>query len=149
MQTPLDLLGRTPYVELTTFRRDGTPVPTPVWLVRDGDELLVWTNPQAGKVKRLRRDPRALLAPCTRRGRPLGRPVAATGRVLPGAETSGRVMPGLYRKYGWTARMTQLPNRIAALLGRPEREPGGLALVLEPSSGAAGERPAAGPDPRD
>ena len=40
----LDVLGQSRYIRLTTFRRDGTPVPTPVWQVRDGDRLLVITS---------------------------------------------------------------------------------------------------------
>lgn len=70
-------LSRNSYVRLTTFRRNGTPVPTPVWVVadrsalggRDGD-LLVITGAQAGKVKRLRHNGRVLLVPCDRRGTP-------------------------------------------------------------------------------
>jgi PPOX class probable F420-dependent enzyme len=37
----LDELGSAKYVSLTTYRKDGTAVPTPVWMVRDGDELAV------------------------------------------------------------------------------------------------------------
>ncbi len=42
------------FVSLTTFRRDGTPVATPVWIARDGDALVVTTPADSGKVKRLR-----------------------------------------------------------------------------------------------
>ncbi len=132
MTDVLDLLARTPFVLLTTFRRDGTPVPTPVWVVRNLGELLVWTNPQAGKVKRIRANGRAELAPCTRRGKPLGRSVPATGRVL-GPDEIGTVLPALVGKYGLQARMTQLPHQLAALLGRPPVPVGGLALTLDPS----------------
>jgi hypothetical protein len=57
------------YVRLTTFRRDGTPVGTPVWLVGGDGELLVITGSTTGKVKRLRHTPRVLLAACDARGR--------------------------------------------------------------------------------
>jgi PPOX class probable F420-dependent enzyme len=69
---------------LVTYKRDGTAVPAPVWFARDADgrRLYVWTEHEAYKAKRLRRDPRALLAPCTARGVPLGPPIAAVGRVL-------------------------------------------------------------------
>lgn len=67
---------------LVTYRKDGTPVPTPVWFAREGARLFVWTEVNAYKAKRIRRDPRALIAPCTPTGKPLGDPVAATGRVL-------------------------------------------------------------------
>ncbi len=135
MADALDVLARTPYVLLTTFRRDGTPVPTPVWVMRKGDELLVWTNPEAGKVKRIRANGRAEIAPCTRGGKPLGAAVPATGRVLRGDEL-GAVLPALVAKYRLTGWLTTLPNRVTALLGRP-RPTGGLALRLA-DTGAAG-----------
>lgn len=71
---------------LVTYRRDGTPVPTPVWAAEADGRLYVRTERAAGKVKRLRNDPRLLVAPCTVRGKPLGAPFEATARVLPQAE---------------------------------------------------------------
>ncbi len=108
---PAQLLGRASYLLLTTFRRDGTPVPTPVWVVpadeawpgTAGDQLWVWTNPAAGKVKRLRRNGACEVAPCTAQGRPLGRGVPALGRILP-ESSAPRVLRALVRKYrlvGW------------------------------------------------
>jgi hypothetical protein len=67
---------------LVTFRRDGTPVPTPVWGAPAAGVLYVRSERASGKVKRLRNDARVLVAPCTVRGRPLGRPFEARGRVL-------------------------------------------------------------------
>jgi uncharacterized protein len=67
---------------LVTYRRDGTPVPTPVWAAEAGGRLYVRSERTAGKVKRLRRDRRMLVAPCTVRGRPLGAPFEATATVL-------------------------------------------------------------------
>lgn len=71
---------------LVTYRRDGTPVPTPVWAAEQDGRLYVRTERAAGKVKRLRKDPRMLIAPCTVRGRPLGAPLEAHGRLLPAAQ---------------------------------------------------------------
>lgn len=65
----LTALAAHKYIRLTTFRRDGTPVPTPVWLVGDGDHLLVITDASTGKVKRIRHTPRVLVAPSDARGR--------------------------------------------------------------------------------
>lgn len=61
-------LGNAHFVALTTFRRSGEPVSTPVWVARDGRELLVLTPRDSGKVRRLRADPRVELAPCSRFG---------------------------------------------------------------------------------
>jgi PPOX class probable F420-dependent enzyme len=71
---------------LVTYRRDGTPVPTPVWAAPAGGVLYVRSERASGKVKRLRRDPRVLVAPCTVRGRPLGRPFEARARLLEGEQ---------------------------------------------------------------
>lgn len=51
-------LGRERYVSLATFRRDGRAVPTPVWVAEHAGRLYVFTEGTAGKVKRLRNDPR-------------------------------------------------------------------------------------------
>ncbi|HEY7891127.1 MAG TPA: PPOX class F420-dependent oxidoreductase [Solirubrobacteraceae bacterium] len=67
---------------VVTYRKDGTPVPTPVWAAEDGGCLYVRSERTCGKVKRLRKDPRVLIAPCTVRGKPLGPPFEATGRLL-------------------------------------------------------------------
>jgi uncharacterized protein len=67
---------------LVTYRRDGTPVPTPVWAAAAHDRLYVRSERSSGKVKRLRNDARLLVAPCTVRGDPLGMPLEASARVL-------------------------------------------------------------------
>jgi uncharacterized protein len=72
---------------LVTYRRDGTPVPTPVWAASGADGLLyVRSERAAGKLKRLRNDSRLLVAPCTVRGKPLGAPFEARARTLAAAE---------------------------------------------------------------
>jgi len=71
---------------LVTFRRDGTPVPTPVWAAPAQGRLYVRSERYAGKLKRLRNDSRLLVAPCTVRGRPLGAPFEARARMLEAAE---------------------------------------------------------------
>jgi hypothetical protein len=71
---------------LVTYRRDGTPVPTPVWAAPGGGRLYVRSERDAGKLKRLRNDARLLVAPCTVRGKPLGAPLEARARMLGPAE---------------------------------------------------------------
>jgi uncharacterized protein len=87
------------YVSLTTFRKDGTPVATPVWLVGYEDKIAVWTSAGSGKVKRLRRNKAVTLAPCTVRGRVLGEAVAGRARLLT-SEENARVRALIRRKYG-------------------------------------------------
>ena len=65
---PLLSLADHRFVSLTTFRRSGAPVSTPVWVARDGGSLVVLTPVGSGKVKRLRHDSRVELRPCGRFG---------------------------------------------------------------------------------
>jgi uncharacterized protein len=96
-------LSQRRYVSLSTFRRDGTPVATPVWLVAWEDGIAVWTGAGTGKVKRLRRNRSVTVAPCTFRGRLLGDPVTGQARPLT-AEDNSRILSLITRKYrlqGW------------------------------------------------
>jgi len=70
------------YLSLRTLRRDGSAVPTPVWFVVDGDRLLVWTDADSGKVKRIRVNPQVEVAACDVRGRVRGPSLSGTARVL-------------------------------------------------------------------
>ena len=62
-------LGDEKFVSLTTFKRSGDAAASPMWIVRDGNQLLAWTPADAWKVKRIRRDPRVTLRPCGRTGK--------------------------------------------------------------------------------
>lgn len=96
------------YISLTTYKRDGTPVSTPVWVVSDdGSRLLVWSGAKTWKVRRLRRDSRVLVAPSSFRGRERGERIAGRARVI---EDPG-VNELLRRKYGWQKRAVDLLNR--------------------------------------
>jgi PPOX class probable F420-dependent enzyme len=86
------------YLSLTSFRRDGTGVATPVWFVEAGGRLLVETDAGSYKVRRIRRDPRVTIAPCTATGRLRGTPVPAWAELLPDAEVA-RVERLMARKY--------------------------------------------------
>ncbi|MFD9130184.1 PPOX class F420-dependent oxidoreductase [Kitasatospora sp. NPDC059571] len=116
----LDALTRARYVSLTTFRKDGTPVATPVWHVVEGGLLYVWTEADSWKVKRLRRDPCAKVVVCDVRGRiePGAAEATGTGRVLD-FEGKERVRRLLGRKY----LMARLGNILATVTGRRRRRP--------------------------
>jgi PPOX class probable F420-dependent enzyme len=129
-QRVTDLLARTSFVLVTTFRKDGRLVPTPVWSAPLGDGRLVFvTQDTTGKVKRLRRDPHVLLAPCSRRGKPLGRPVDGTAEVLPD-DLLPEVERVLADKYGL---QFQLFGKVESLMQRRGRMTGrriGVALTV-------------------
>jgi hypothetical protein len=99
------------YLLVTTFRRDGRAVPTPVWAARDGDSLVVWSASDAGKVKRIRRDGAVRLAPCTARGAATGPEVAGLAELLD-ADESDRVRGLIASRYGLLGRVTMLGSRL-------------------------------------
>jgi PPOX class probable F420-dependent enzyme len=110
-ETALDRLGAGNYLLVTSYRKDGTPVPTPVWVVRDGDTLGVWTAADTFKVKRIRRRADVKVGPCDLRGRPTGDPVQATAEIADAA-TTARYRDLIARKYGITGRLTLLGSRL-------------------------------------
>ena len=87
------------YLSLTSFRRDGTGVATPVWFVEADGRLLVETDAGSYKVRRIRRNPQVTIAPCTATGRLCGTPVSAWAELLPDAEVArvDRLMGDKYR----------------------------------------------------
>jgi len=84
---------------LTTFRRSGVAVSTPVWAAEGDGRFYVRSERTAGKVKRLRNDQRVLIAPCTVRGKPLGAPLEATASVV-SDEREQVAEQALVRRYG-------------------------------------------------
>lgn len=105
-------LGDEAYVNLATFRRNGREVRTPVWIAQDGDRLVVWTNVNSGKVKRLRNDTRARLAACNARGKVRGDFVDVTARVLEDPTQRDRALEALFRKYGWQMQLARMGGRL-------------------------------------
>ncbi|WP_291410080.1 PPOX class F420-dependent oxidoreductase [Actinophytocola sp.] len=89
MRTATDFheLAGARYILLTTYRRDGTPVPTPLWHVVIDGVVYTSTGEGLGKVKRIRHNPDVTISACTVRGRPTGPTYAARARVLEGAES--------------------------------------------------------------
>jgi PPOX class probable F420-dependent enzyme len=74
------------FISLTTYRRAGTAVATPVWTVADGPRLLVWTAADSGKAKRLRHTPSVTVAASDARGNAHGDAVPGNARLLPPEE---------------------------------------------------------------
>lgn len=124
--TDLDRLAAEKYVLLTTFRKDGRAVPTPVWAVQDGDALAVWTVSDSGKVKRIRRDGKVTVAPCDVRGNPHGEAVPGHAAICDVTGTR-RVRDLLKRKYRLLGRLSLLGSR----LRRGERGTVGLRITLD------------------
>ena len=91
------------YISLTTFRKTGVDVATPVWFGEESGNLYVMTRSDMGKTKRVRNNPQVRVAPCTMRGTVTGPEFAAAARILPPEEHAG-ARQAINRKY-WGARI--------------------------------------------
>ncbi len=87
MMTIVDEIGRSRYVSLTTYRKDGTGVATPVWHVLTGGELLVISEAQAWKIKRIRNNSHVVVTVCDIRGK-----IAPGAPATPGDRDRGDVL---------------------------------------------------------
>ena len=119
-------LAEQPFISLTSFRKDGRPVSTPVWCTAEDGTLLVITEADSGKVKRIRRDPHVRVAPCTARGKPRGPAVDGEAEI---EDDTGQVERLLARKYGLTWRgykaLTPVVRRV-----RRQAPPRGVTLRI-------------------
>jgi uncharacterized protein len=97
------------YMSLTTFRKNGDAVSTPVWFAQDGGRLVMLTFEKAGKVKRLRHNNTVEVAPCDVRGKVKGDKVTAKARFL-SSEEGKKANQLLSRKYGIQKRLFGLMN---------------------------------------
>jgi PPOX class probable F420-dependent enzyme len=102
MTSTFDDVAKCEYVLLTTFTKDGRPKPSAVWAARDGDRLLVITDDESWKVKRIRNTPRVTVAKSGSLGKPKSEAVEAEARVLPKSETR-RVYHAILKRYWYHA----------------------------------------------
>jgi PPOX class probable F420-dependent enzyme len=104
-------LAKAQYILLTTFTKDGRPKPTPIWTAVDGDRLLVITEGNSWKVKRIRNTPRVTMATCTMGGRPTSEAVEGTAALLDKSET-GAVYDAIGKRYGIVGRVFNLFSKL-------------------------------------
>lgn len=128
-------LGDEKYLSLTTFRRDGTAVATPVWAVKLDDERIgFWTSSGSGKAKRLAHTARVTVSPCDARGRVRAgaEAVDATARLVTGAELE-EIRKQIIAKYGLMTKFTKFLATAAGVL-RGKRIPyGDRGVVITPT----------------
>ncbi len=105
-------LAKSPYVNLETYRKNGTGVQTPVWVAREGDELVVFTNGESYKVKRLRRNPKLRIAACGVRGALKGPWHEATARLVDDPSEKQSAIKAIRKKYGWQMTLVDLGARL-------------------------------------
>jgi len=118
--TPLDDAR---YINLRSYKRDGNPVDTPVWVAPLDGKLVIFTLRESFKVKRIARNPKVQAARCDVRGGLLGEWLDGSCRAVDDPELERRAYAALVRKYGWQMRVG---NFFSALSGRMKRR-----LVME------------------
>jgi uncharacterized protein len=130
---PADLESLFPgrFLSVTSFKRDGTGVATPLWFV---------TDRHSPKVRRIRRNPNVLIAPCRANGSLRGQPVAAHAEVLTAEPELERVKTLLLARYAISYRVVMLCYRLGRRLrGRQAvAEGAALAITLDSAPSAVG-----------
>ncbi|HEX7209307.1 MAG TPA: PPOX class F420-dependent oxidoreductase [Propionibacteriaceae bacterium] len=113
-------LGCEQFISLTTFRRSGEPVSTPVWVAPDGAGLLVTTQLSTGKVKRLRHTSRVELRPCSRLGKVAAgvQPVAGIAEIREDERSIRDLNDAMVAKYGLMFRLVLSAERVVRRRGR-------------------------------
>jgi len=115
---PFARLADERYISITTFRRDGSPASTPVWVVSDDHRrLLVATGAETWKVRRIKSNPRVRVAACNARGKAHGASVNGVARLVDEEELVRRLQRD---KYGWQMRLLERLNGLVRRITRKD-----------------------------
>jgi PPOX class probable F420-dependent enzyme len=115
---PFSDLSESQYLALGTWRKNGKVVDTTVWFAQEGDQLLVFSSADAGKVKRLRNSSRARVAPCTVSGKPSGDWIAARAEIITDEAAIERAYNALRDRYGWKILVTDFFSKLAGKMSK-------------------------------
>lgn len=108
-----ELLKGQQFCLLTTFRKDGRPVQTPMWFAFDGADVVMMTKGQTGKVKRIQSQGKVLLQACNGNGRPLGLSREAHATVLTEPDDLARMDKVLNERYGLKRKFLRWALKLA------------------------------------
>jgi uncharacterized protein len=131
----MSALGDEKYLLLTTFRKDGRAVATPVWSADLGNGSLgFWTSSGSGKAKRLAHTERVTVQPCDARGKVKSGSTAteATAKLVTGAELD-TIGEKIRAKYGFMTKVTKLLNTIGGFVKRKRIPYGDRGVVITPA----------------
>jgi uncharacterized protein len=118
------------YLSVTSFKRDGTGIATPVWFVSDGRRLFAFTDLHSAKVRRVRRNPHVLVASCRVDGKLRNEPVSARAEVLTATPELERVQKLLLERYKISYRFVMLMYRLGRRLRGQQSVADGAALAI-------------------
>jgi len=112
------------YINLITFRKDNTPVPTPVWLSSLEDCLVITTNLNAGKVKRIRNNGLATIYVTNQNGsEKLSEEVDVKASIIDNEEEKQLGIKSIQKKYGAMAKVFMRgPDEVRAIIKLEEKE---------------------------
>ena len=129
-ETEFNRLTNVSYISLTTFRRTGKAVSTPVWVVPFDGGIGVITAENTGKIKRLRHTSRVLIAESNQRGGLLSEPISGSATICD-SEQVDLLSKEISKKYGWQARLISLLEALARFVRRGAREES-VGIIIRP-----------------
>jgi PPOX class probable F420-dependent enzyme len=128
--SPFEPLLKKSYASLTTFRKNGDAVSTPMWFAESNGVIYMYTDTNSGKVKRIHNSGRVTLAPCTIGGKVTGKVIEGKARIISDRQEIARADAALAKKYGIQRRLLYLLQGIADIFRRGT-EDGGAYLAIE------------------
>ena len=93
------------YINLETYKNDGTPIRTPVWFVIDKELIYIITRDSTGKVKRLGNNQNVRIVPCSFKGEPKNDWVKGKTEMITGEEAD-EIIKLRKKKYRMLVRLT-------------------------------------------
>jgi PPOX class probable F420-dependent enzyme len=120
------------YIRVTTFKKDGTEVSTPTWVVPlDDGKLGFYTSSTSGKAKRLKNNPKVIVQPCDGRGRakPGTSTLNGTAVVVTGPERDA-IYDKVVTKYGFMTKLTRLLAKIGGFVKRKDQPYADRGVVI-------------------
>jgi uncharacterized protein len=126
--SPFGSLLKENYVSLTTFRKSGDAVPTPMWFAESNGIIYIYTSATSGKVKRIRNSGRVTLAPCTANGKVTGEVIEGKARIISDQQEIALADAALAKKYGIQRRLLYLFRSITGIF-RPQASNGAYLAI--------------------
>jgi uncharacterized protein len=114
-------------ISVETYRKNGTPVRTPVWFLEENGILYVHTDDSTGKVKRIRRNPKVRVAPSHFRGKPKAEYIDARAQLETSPEIVEKYHSKIYKKYGLQATVTRFFQRFSRSKAKD------IIIIIHPS----------------
>jgi PPOX class probable F420-dependent enzyme len=111
-------ISQSNYILLSTRKKDGSRVATPVWFAEDNGFYYVFSAGNAGKIKRLRNFSDITVAPCTVTGKPLGEALNGRAIIFEAEKDIVTAHSALLKHYGWTMRMVDLGSWLTGKINK-------------------------------